>query len=266
MGRKLKNAPVYFTVAQVRYNPILSLDSYIPKIQESMRKEGFPDFKKGVRTSFNVTAIARGDNVQPQLPTYERVEYYVFFNASSTRGFVVEQDAVAFQATEYDTFEVFSAELLKGLDIIHKTVALDFSERVGVRYLDAVIPRDGDELSNYLVPEVFGIASRLANVEVLHSFSETLVRVPSIGTVTARTVIQNGQPGFPPDLLPTGLKMMVSLMNFNGIHAILDTDGSFEGRESFDLGKLKERLVALHDEISKSFKATVTDHARSVWD
>jgi uncharacterized protein (TIGR04255 family) len=266
MGRKLKNAPVYFTVAQVRYNPILSLDSYIPKIQESMRKAGFPDFKKGVRTSFNVTAIARGDNVQPQLPTIESVAHYVFSNADSTSGFVVEQNAVAFQATKYDTFETFSEELLKGLDIIHKSVVLDFSERVGVRYLDAVIPRDGDKLSDYLVPEVLGIASRLTNIEVLHSFSETLVRVPPIGTVTARTIIQNGQLGFPPDLLPTGLKMMASFMEFNGIHAIIDTDGSFEGREAFDLGRLKERLVTLHDEISKSFKATVTDHARSVWD
>ena len=33
MGTPLKNPPVYFTVAQVRFNPILKLAEFLPAIQ-----------------------------------------------------------------------------------------------------------------------------------------------------------------------------------------------------------------------------------------
>ena len=46
MGKKMKNAPVYFTVAQVRFNPVLNMEGYLPTIQERMRATNFPDFKR----------------------------------------------------------------------------------------------------------------------------------------------------------------------------------------------------------------------------
>ena len=54
MGKQWKNAPVYFVIAQVRYSPVLSLASYIARIQEDSRKVKFPDFKKGLNITFNV--------------------------------------------------------------------------------------------------------------------------------------------------------------------------------------------------------------------
>ncbi len=265
MGQKMKNAPVYFTIAQIRYNPVLSLDSYIPGIQECLRKAGYPDFQQGAVMTFNLAPVAGGNDAQGQAPTIVHVARYVFSNMERTRAFILEHNALSFQATKYDTFEAFSGELLKGLDILHKAVALDYSERVGVRYLDAVVPRSGEKLNEYLVREVLGVATRMKGVEVQHSFSETLVRIPPIGNVTARTIMQVGRPSFPPDLQPIGLKTDERFEHFSGHHAIIDTDGSFEGREAFDLGTLKGRLFSIHDEISKTFRATVTDHAMAVW-
>lgn len=265
MGQKMKNAPVYFTIAQVRYNPVLSLESYIRNIQDSLRKMGYPDFTKGVTLAFNLASISSANTAPEQQPTVERVERYVFSNMARTRGFVLEQNALSYQATDYETFELFAEELLKGLEILHSAVSLDYSERVGVRYLDAVIPRDGDKLYEYLVPEVHGVSSRLRGVELQHSFSETTVTIPSVGNVTARTIIQSGQPGFPPDLQPIGLTLPDRFGQFKGLHAIIDTDGSVEAREPVDLRNLKARLFALHDEISKAFKATATPHAFEIW-
>lgn len=48
MGTKLSNAPVYYTVAQVQFNPVLDLDGYIPAIQSKMREAHFPDYKKEI--------------------------------------------------------------------------------------------------------------------------------------------------------------------------------------------------------------------------
>ena len=54
MGRKLSQAPVFFTLVQVRFNPILALDSYVPKIQDELRRQGYPDAQKGVMATFNL--------------------------------------------------------------------------------------------------------------------------------------------------------------------------------------------------------------------
>ena len=46
MSPPLKSPPVYFTVAQIRFNAVLTLADFVPAMQESMRREGFPDFNQ----------------------------------------------------------------------------------------------------------------------------------------------------------------------------------------------------------------------------
>lgn len=264
MGKKMRNAPVYFTIAQVRHNPILSLDQYVPSIQESLRKAGYPDFKSAALTVFKLGAIAQADAGQAA-PT-ERVNRYFFSDRDSTRGFVMQHNALSYQATAYDTFDKFAGELLTGLQIVHNAIGLDFSERVGVRYLDAVVPHDGESPKDYLVPEVVGLATKLeGSVEPVYSFAETRARVPEVGQVVARAIVQDGRLRFPPDLEPEQLRVADRFAKVNQAHAVLDTDASFEGREAFDIANVKRRLYALHDAIDKAFRATITNHARDVW-
>ena len=271
MGTKMTNAPVYSTLAQVRHNPVLSLESYVPGIQESLRKAGYPDFQRNTAVVLNLGNLAPvvgGDTKQEQ-PQQLRFERFTFSNMERTRGFILDQNSLSFQSTDYDTFESFSGAFLMGLEVVHQAVTFDFSERVGIRYLDAVVPAGGEkELPKYLVPEVLGLAGRLGDdVSVLHSFSETQIRTP-VGNILSRTIIQNGQLlplGFPPDLQPIGLEVAERFKKVNGVYAIIDTDGSSDARESFDLHALKGKLHALHDEIIKVFEATVTAHALSSW-
>ncbi len=263
MLQKMQNAPVYFTIAQVRYNPILSLDSYISGIQENFRKAGYPDYKKVLSMAFNITPAVSGEGSPNQPPPMERVERYIFSNMAKTRGFILEQNAMSFQATDHDVFDITADELLHGLNTLNQVVSLNYSERMGVRYLDAVVPREGETLHQYLVPEVLGLYKKLDG-KLAHSFSETLTLV-SAGSLISRTIIQNGPLGFPPDLQPIGLNLEPRFAQVSGEHATLDTDGFLECREAFDIDNLRIRLLALHDEIIKSFRATVTDHALSVW-
>lgn len=263
MGQKMKNAPVYFTIAQVRFNPILSLETYLPSIQESFRKLGYEDFKTTIVTAFNLVIAASGDGSTQEIPPTQKVLRYTFANMESTRGFILEQNALSFQATDYDQFETFSGALMEGLDLLNKAVGIGYTERIGVRYLDAVYPRGDEKLTQYLEQEMMGLTAKLEG-ELLHSFSETMTRAP-VGTMVSRAVIQGGTIGFPPDLTPIGLIVAERFTRLDGLHAIIDTDGFYEGREKFDLQSIKTRLHSLHDEIWKSFKATVTTHAMSIW-
>jgi uncharacterized protein (TIGR04255 family) len=263
MGIKMKNAPVYFTVTQVRFNAVLNLENYLPAIQDRMRAEHFTDYKREVLQRFALP-IGGGDAEQIAAPNMLPQTRYTFGNTDGTSGFILDNNSLSFQTTDYDTFEAFSKNILNGLSILHEALKLDFTERVGLRYLDAVLPKtEKESLSDYLAPEVLGLSQKL-NGQLAHSVSET-VSFSSVSQLVSRVIIQNGRVGLPPELTAGAPKVNSRFTQPEGPHAILDTDAFYEQREGFDLSRLETSLSALHDEILKSFKVTVTPHAIKTW-
>lgn len=260
MGKPLKNPPVYFTVAQVRFNTLLKLADFLPSIQEGLRKAGFPAFKKHSSVAIQINFQEGGQQV-PQPVPHQR---YVFANVEQTHSFVLSTETLTFQSTNYGTFELFSEALLRGLNIVNDVVALDFTERVGLRYLDHVWPRHGEDLASYLAPEVQGMSARLGG-QPMHSYAETLIAFGDV-KLRARVVIQDGRLAFPPDLLPDGMAVQHRFLEAQGKHAILDTDGFIEGRHLFSQEKIGQALHDIHEVISTAFRVTVTEHALDAWD
>lgn len=258
MGAPLKNPPVYFTVAQVRFNPLLKLTNFLPSIQEGLRKFGFPAFSVHNTIALQF-AVQDGQTIPQPVPH----EQYLFANVEQTHCFVLSSDSLTFQSTDYGTYERFSEVFLEGLTLVHKEVALAFTDRVGLRYLDHVFPEAGDGLSLYLAPGVQGLSVQLGGQPV-HSYSEALNAVGNV-VLRARVVIQNGGLAFPPDLLHQRMAVQQRFQQAQGMHAILDTDGAVEGRELFSLDAVRQHLHSIHDVIGAAFKATVTEHALAVW-
>lgn len=264
MGKKMKNAPVYFTVAQVRFNPVLNMESYLPTIQERMRTTHFPDFKRETIQRLVIPFGAPADANQPAMPSLVPQARCIFGNIKATTEFVLENNAIALQTTAYDTSETFFKILLDGLTIIHDALHLDFTERIGLRYFDAVLPKTNESLEQYLTPGVLGLSSKIGE-KLVHSYSET-VTMNTSGKLVSRVIIQDGKVGLPPEIAPLAPSINAKFAERKGQHAILDTDAFYEQREAFDLEKIGSKLVALHAEIRKSFVATTTDFAREVWD
>ena len=259
MGNPLKNPPVYFTLAQVKFNALLKLAEYLPSIQDAMRKSGYPDF---VARKSVVLQITVQDGQAMPIPATQ--ESFFFGNADKTHCFVLSTEALTLQSTAYGTFENFSAVLLKGLTLVNKVVQLDFTERVGLRYLDHVAPKEKDALANYLAPEVLGLSSQLGGTP-RHSFSETFNELGDVRLIS-RVVIQDGGLSFPPDLQPDGMLVNPRFRTWIGHHALVDTDGSIEGREVFSIETVSRQLGAIHDVVRVAFRSTVTKHAFKVWD
>ncbi|MGF6937119.1 uncharacterized protein (TIGR04255 family) [Paraburkholderia sp. UCT70] len=264
MGTKMKHAPVYFTIAQVRHNPILQLERFVPDIQESMRRAGFPDHRPSNTLVINLTPVDGDPGAPRPIPT--ATLRHAFLSMDGTRGFILEQNSLSFQTTEYDTFQTFSEQFFTGLEIVHSCLSLAYSERVGIRYLDAVVPKGGEaELAKYLAPGVVGLMGRLPeDVPIGLSLSETHIPMPD-ANLLSRTIIRNGPLGFPFDLQPQGLQVPPRFQQVNGVHAIIDTDASRDGREPFSLTELRKRLNTLHSRIRMAFEATVTDYALKAW-
>jgi uncharacterized protein (TIGR04255 family) len=259
MGKPLKTPPVYFTVAQVRFNPLLKLVDFLPAIQENLRQSGYPAFTPRSTTVLRISIGTEGQSV-PQPTAHEQ---YLFTNVEQTHSFVLNTDSLTFQSTKYGTYEEFSAQFLKGLELIHEAVRLDFTERVGLRYLDHVMPKSGEDLMQY-VPEVMELSSKLGG-KTIHSYCESLRVVGNIGQRT-RVLVQDGPLAFPPDLVPEGMVLDNRFVQSKGMHALIDTDGFQEGRQLFSLDTVQQQLDNIHVVISDAFKQTVTPYALQTWD
>jgi uncharacterized protein (TIGR04255 family) len=264
MSKKMKNAPVYFTVAQVRFNPVLNMEGYLPTIQERMRVAHFPDFKRGTIQRLILPFASPSDVSQAPIPSIAPQAHCIFGNIEATTEFVLENNAMALQTTAYDTSDTFFKMLLDGLGIIDDALRLDFAERVGLRYFDAVLPKSNESLSDYLTSEVLGLSHKIGD-KLSYSYSET-VTINASGQLVSRVVIKDGRVQLPPEVTVLAPRINPRFTEPNGRHAILDTDAFYEQREAFNLEKIGSKLVALHAEIQKSFKATVTPFAITAWE
>lgn len=263
MGKKMKNAPVYFTVAQVRFNPVLNIEGYLATIQDRMRTAHFPDFKRVELKQLIMPFGAAGEGGQPPAPVFVPQSHCVFGNREGTTEFILQTNALALQTTTYDTFESFVNTFSSGLSIVHDALQLDFTERVGLRYLDAVLPKESESLIDYLTIEVLGLSQKL-NREIVHSFNET-VTTNTNGQLISRVIIQKGRIALPPEISPLAPHINSRFTQQEGLHAVVDTDAFIALREPFDVQRIESRLTAFHDEIITSFEATVTPYALSVW-
>lgn len=260
---KMANAPVYFTVVQVQFNPVLDIESYIPSIQEKMRTTGFPDYRREntQQLVFAISPVAEGGS--PASPAVSQRAKFVFGNIDKTTEFTLESNSMSLLTTAYDTSKSFFKTFTAGLTIVNDLLRLDFIQRVGIRYFDAILPNRGESHTEYLIPEVTGLFQKLDG-QLSHSFFETMT-ITGCGRLVSRIVVQDGHIGLPPEMMNYTSRISSKFTQFEGRHAILDTDAFNEDRETFNMEKITAKLHALHDEVRKSFYATVTDHALSVW-
>ena len=252
-------APVFYTLAQVQFNPIAQMSDYVAHLQERLRRSGFPDFQ--AENQFELT-IRRLDESQPDVQPQHHVRWS-FMNAQRTEGYLLLSNALVFHTTTYDTFSDFLRKTISGLKLVHEIVELAYVERVGLRYLDAIVPMDNDILQQYLNPSLLGFSTNLDG-RLNHSFTET-VTVIEDGNLVARAVITDGALALSPDLITLQLELQVRFKEINGRNAVLDTDYFVVKRTSFDLKEIEDQLLKAHDIITNAFKVSVTDYAREKW-
>jgi uncharacterized protein (TIGR04255 family) len=257
---KMSLAPVFYTLAQVQFNPIAQMSDYVARLQERLRRSGFPDFR--AENQLGLT-IRRLEELQPDVQQQQQIRWS-FTNAQRTEGYLLFSNTLVFHTTAYDTFVNFLQKTVSGLNLVHEVVELAYVERIGLRYLDAIVARDGDTLQHYLNPSLLGLSGTLEG-QLGHSFTETVTAIEE-GNLVARAVITEGGLTVSPDLFPLQLELQPRFAMINGQNAVLDTDYFIAKRNVFDLANIEDRLSSAHDIITTAFKASVTDYARTQWE
>lgn len=259
MGVKLEQAPVFYTLAQVKFNPIAQIKEDVPKLQDMLRRKGYPDFREEVLTAIDVRRL---EKEQPDIKSQQNLRWS-FSNFDRTEGYLLTSDALVFHTTSYNSHADFLEKLIHGLDLVHEVLSLDYVERIGLRYLNAVIPKSEKTLADYLSPTLLGFSSIIQG-SLKHNFSEVMADT-SNGTLVARAIIINDGLALPPDLSPMPLVMHPKFSTLSGKIATLDIDHFSNNRFSFDTQLIKTNLLSLHDTIDATFNASVTEYAFECW-
>lgn len=259
MGEKLQNAPIFFSIGQIRFNPILDMHRHIETLQKEFRQDSFSGFSEENLTSIQLDPAGASPNV---VPTSQK--RWRFTNSKKTGEFILFPNSISYQTTNYETSQHFKSRLMAAIRIVHKELNLDYVEQIGFRTLDAVIPSQDHPLEAWIKPELLGFYSGTNN-SLKHNILEGVSTIGSSGFLVQRVVILRGALAVPIDLMPIALEIGERFKSVNGWHAILDTDFAAREQFDFDIDAIGERVTFVKKEASKAFRNAVSSQAMDLW-
>jgi uncharacterized protein (TIGR04255 family) len=258
MGKKMENPPIFYTVGQIVFNPVLNMGEYVPKFHARIRKD-FPEVRDENVRQFQLNLAEKSNDGL----TSSSAPRWSFTSLKQTGGYILRRDSIAFHTTAYETSEHFIGELLRGISLVNELVGLSYIDRVGFRTLDAVVAEPEKPLGFFLRQEVLGFQNFLSG-EMKHNMSENVTALPNAQLVS-RVVILSGQLGVPIDLYPILLQIKPRLQTPLGVHAIIDLDHSQQDRFEYELDEIGERVRLGKAAITEVFRKVVTREALEYW-
>lgn len=262
------NAPLAYVLAEVRTELIAELKDYFPAIASRLREQ-FP-LQREI-TGMRLIASPVGITMDPSPATGWEL------SAPDRRvAIALRPNGLVLHATRYDQGSTEFLPLLEGaVSLFAEVVPAVFINRLGLRYIDFVIPKPGERPESYVAKQLnpdFGISVRPED------FSTMIVSVypRELGQMTLRYQRGKGQPQLPPDVGGFDLAPSPIMGGADGKSnvpddqstAMIDTDRmiSFEPVERLDAGRVMGLFRTMHGDISNFFKDNViTPHARKVW-
>lgn len=235
------------------------MGDFVPRIQERLRKEGFPHFAAKTITAFQMDAAAGSASIKQQtLPRWE------FANGDRSWLVILTQEAVTLATSKYQSFEEpFEKYFRLALSSTADAAGLQLTTRVGLRYVDLIDPAEGSTFSDYLHPRLLEFPAEEIDIANAQSFIQTR-GTTSVGTMVVRCVYLSTGHSVPPDLADLELAARLAVRPGKKV-AILDFDHFCEWEDSYELDRTINRLGELHDDLDGVFRAAVTPTALDHW-
>jgi uncharacterized protein (TIGR04255 family) len=255
---QLKNAPLAYVLAEIRTDQF-DFAVHGEAIWESL----YPLYQGRAESASNVIKI------EPSGIAVEHPKRYELSAKDQREGVILQQSSVVLHATHYETSDEFLARLQEVLDAIKKVIPnLPLVNRLGIRYVDIIVPEPAERPGDYVIPMVRGIFTEDGKNDPIYARYQTTFLRDS-GILNFRYAVhQAGMPELSEDLIPISLaasEVMENARESGRPFGILDFDSFAELREDFDPTAIKERFRILQKSASDLFRSIQTDRAREVW-
>lgn len=258
---KWPNPPLAYVVAEAVISPHYSITQFIPVIQQALRQV-YPRTIDGADVTIDFTGASPTQNSQP---------VWDLLAADGGRGVHISSRVISLHATQYIDFPQFNAHLTEVLKAIEGSGLSPFVERLGLRYIDYILPSEGHETREYLVPTLHGVSPPGIS-ESPHSNMWVSTFPFETCTVNARIAAPLPKGQFMPHnfvALPlakpkTMLEAEERAKKESPI-GIIDTDCTQLIGLPFNASGLESKFLKMHEHVSKTFKSFMSSLALGEW-
>jgi len=262
LGR-MPNAPLALVLAQIRHSRYLTMEKHLPALQDAVRHR-YPAFRTSQIQSLELT----GGPVNVQVGTR-----WEFADVENRHGFFLQQDSLVFLVTAYTDYEDFAGRFAEILGHFEALVADVLVERVGLRYVDLIVPQSGEPPERYVAPGLHGfplgaLADRAKSLQA--QCVSKCDFADQEGLLIARYSRGISDPYLPADLQPLTLALpeivdRAKAQQGQSMIAMLDWDRIVPHRAPFDRAALIARFGAMHSDLGEAFKRATSEYGREVW-
>jgi uncharacterized protein (TIGR04255 family) len=268
--KPLSKQPLALVLAQVRFSPILTIEEYVPQIQEFLRKNGYPVYSNQQNFVFELIPVGPV-NVKQTAITQWRFE-----SPSQNAVVILDKEQVIFQTSNYTNFENFMKNFITILECVLQVTEHDkfgVFVRFGLRYVDQIRKQsDTDDIDSYLRPQLRGmVCSEYADDRKQYSIATLGSTKPADdfeGQLAVR--VFRGEKGLdlPPDLIHSAPANRKKVTPDEDI-AMVDMDHYWIGSTGpgIQITKIAEMFYRLHDTIINGFfNSVISEEGIKKWE
>lgn len=251
-------APLALVLAQIRFEPLLDIETVAKAFQEKI-EELFPRVQAAHRLPF----FSMSGGGEGQIPQSPQLVAFDFMNAEKTKSIRLESNALTFSVTEYLKYDGhFEEEWSWAVGALSSLKRL-FVTRLGLRYVDFILPTNGASPADYVVPPL-GQALEIEGGLSKNQYS-TIDYAMSQGALRIQYFQQIGQPSLPPDLQGPLAPPSLTYSDREGLTAILDTDRMIDASAHYSHGEVMSIFSSMHSDLSATFKRIISERAKTEW-
>jgi uncharacterized protein (TIGR04255 family) len=241
----LKDTPLVRVIAQLRFPPILSINSkdFVASFQEAIREE-YPILQP-IQAQSLILNTDNAHNASAILQTT-----WCFWDTNRNWRISLANNAVAIETTKYTSRSEFLSRLKTLLTLIHSKFHLSQVDRFGMRYIDRVSGENLNEISLLIRPEMAGIVSTDLQEYMQQVLHESLFVLPlQEAQIAARWGKIPGNVTFDP----------YSIEAITEPSWILDLDMSSTKEQEFSIDSLMQKAHNFTERLYTFFRWVVND-------
>ena len=255
---QLKAAPLAYVLAEIRTDQF----DFVPHAEAIW--ESLHHLYQG-----RAESVANVIKIEPTGIAIEHPKRYELTTQDRREGVILQQSSIVLHATHYKTSDEFLARLQNVLETIQSIVPkLPLVNRLGIRYVDVIVPVEGEHPGDYVIPMVRGYVGKEGYDNPIYSrYQATFIR-DSRNLNFRYALHQPGMPELSEDLMPLSLvesEVMTDARKSEKAFGILDFDSFTELREIFEPSSIKALFRDLQKDASTLFRKIQTDRAKEVW-
>lgn len=263
----LKNSPLIYVLASIRFASWPLIAKKIDEIHDELR-----EITPIIQRIDIVRRLDDGTLFSPVKKDEDVLQHWVLMPSDRSYAIQFAPDQLLMFSKKYTRYEAFEEILVKALDVLIKHMRFIDVTSMGVRYIDHIKCRKGEEFEEYidsslLPPHIEGMSKSGGIVTGTYKLkNEVELRIKSVSQPDALSV--------PEDLIAMlaitqDPKKTLQLKILNGDEMLLDIDSlkNIEIPKRLDKTEITNQLKSLHKEANNLFrnKSVCTDHAFKVW-